>query len=414
MGTALVAFYPAHVIARYKPVMILNNKLGNHNGKGNVLQQVLLVFQLFLSVSIVGITLIASRQIDFMQKSDTGFNASQTISVRAPASTNSDSLRQSRYRAFRNEVLQHPAFVSGASSMNIPGEEIRFHDEGVHPVGSTNEKKQSVWVMWIDEGYEQTFGLHLVAGRNFNPEERGLTCLVNESAARALGFENPADAVNTNLINQENKTVTIVGVWKDYHHQSLRKPMEPVLFYYRHPHEYGYYSFRVDVKQGDYLQALEKIYARHYPNDTFNYYFLDSFFAAQYQADQLFARLLTLFSVISIAVACLGLLGMATLSMVKRTKEIGIRKVLGASVWDILVQLSKNYIRMILISCVFAFPACYYLAAQWLNGFAYQIAIRWWMIVIPGILVLLATLLTIAAQSIRAAMANPVKTLRDQ
>jgi len=414
MGTALVAFYPAHVIARYKPVMILNNKLGNRNGKGNMLQQVLLVFQLFLSVSIVGITLIASRQIDFMQKSDTGFNASQTISVRAPASTNSDSLRQSRYRAFRNEVLQHPAFVSGASSMNIPGEEIRFHDEGVHPVGSTNEKKQSVWVMWIDEGYEQTFGLHLVAGRNFNPEERGLTCLVNESAARALGFENPADAVNTNLINQENKTVTIVGVWKDYHHQSLRKPMEPVLFYYRHPHEYGYYSFRVDVKQGDYLQALEKIYARHYPNDTFNYYFLDSFFAAQYQADQLFARLLTLFSVISIAVACLGLLGMATLSMVKRTKEIGIRKVLGASVWDILVQLSKNYIRMILISCVFAFPACYYLAAQWLNGFAYQIAIRWWMIVIPGILVLLATLLTISAQSIRAAMANPVKTLRDQ
>jgi putative ABC transport system permease protein len=414
IATALVAFYPAHVISRFKPVLILNNKLGNSKGKGNVLQQALLVFQLFLSIAIVGITLIAAQQIDFMQKFDTGFNARQTLSVRAPASTNSDSLRLSRYRAFRNEVLQHPAFRSGTSSMNIPGEEIRFHDEAVHPVGSTNEKKQSFWVMWIDEGYQETFGLSLLAGRNFNPEERGLTCLINETAAQALGFENPADAVNTNLINQDDKTVTIVGLWQDYHHQSLRKPMEPVIFYYHHPHEYGYYSFRVNVKQGDYMQALEKIYARHYPNDTFNYYFLDRFFAAQYQSDQLFARLLTLFSVISISVACLGLLGMATLAMVKRTKEIGVRKVLGASVWNILVLLSKNYIRLILISCVFAFPVCYYLTDQWLNGFAYQIDIRWWMIVIPGVLVLVATLLTISTQSIRAAMANPAKTLRDQ
>lgn len=414
IATALVAFYPAHVISRYKPVMILNNKLGNSKGKGNVLQQTLLVFQLFLSIAIVGITLIASRQIDFMQKFDTGFNASQTISVRAPASTNSDSLRLSRYRAFRNEVLQQPAFRSGASSMNIPGEEIRFHDEAVHPVGSTNEKKQSFWVMWIDEGYQETFGLTLLAGINFNPEERGSTCLINETAARALGFDNPADAVNTTLINQDNKPVTIVGLWQDYHHQSLRKAMEPVIFYYHHPHEYGYYSFRVNVQHGDYLQTLAKIYARHYPNDNFNYYFLDRFFAAQYQSDQLFARLLTLFSVISISVACLGLLGMATLAMVKRTKEIGVRKVLGASVWNIQVLLSKNYIRLILISCVFAFPVCYYLTDQWLKGFAYQIDIQWWMIVIPGVLVLIATLLTISTQSIRAAMANPAKTLRDQ
>jgi putative ABC transport system permease protein len=414
LGTMLAAFYPAHFISRYKPVLILNNKLGTGKGRASMLHQALMVFQLFLAIAIVGTTLIAIRQITFMKEADTGFNGAQTITVRAPASTNSDSLRLTRYRAFRNEVLQHPAFIAGASSMNIPGEEIRFHDESVHPVGTTNDKKQSFWVMWIDEGYQETFGMKLFAGRNFNAEEKTNACLINESAARALGYNNPAEAVNTNIVTQDNQALTIIGLWQDYHHETLRKPVEPVLFYYRHPHEYGYYSFKVQTTQGDYLQALEKIYSKHYPDDSFNYYFLDRFFAAQYQSDQLFTRLLSIFSVISILIACLGLFGMATLAMVKRTKEIGVRKVLGASVWNILLLLSKSYVRLILISCVFAFPISYYLTFRWLQGFAYQIEIKWWMIVLPGILVLAAMLLTISAQSIKKATANPARTLRDQ
>lgn len=413
-GTTLAAFYPAHFISKYKPVLILKNKLGSGRGKANILHQSLMVFQLFLAIAIVGITFIAARQINYMQGFETGLTADQTIAVRGPASTNSDSLRLIRYRAFRNEVLQQPAFASGAASMNIPGEEIRFHDEGVHPVGTTNEKKQAFWVMWVDEGYQDTFGMKLLAGRNFNAEEKGKSCLINETAARAMGFSNPVEAINTNINTQDGRTLTVIGLWKDYHHESLRKAVEPMLFYYQHPNEYGYYSFRVQTKQGDYMQALEKIFNKHYPNDAFTYYFLDQHFAAQYQADQLFARLLTIFSVISIAVACLGLFGMATLSMVKRTREIGVRKVLGASVFNILVLLSKNYISLILISCVFAFPVSYYLINQWLKGFAYQIEIRWWMIVLPGVLVLAAMLLTISAQSVKRAMANPAKTLKEQ
>lgn len=414
LGTTLIAFYPANFISKYKPVLILKNKLGSGKGGATLLHQGLMVFQLFLAVAIVGITLIAGRQIAFMREFDSGFNTKQTITLRGPASTNSDSLRQTRFQAFRAEVLQHSAFKAGTSSMNIPGQEIRYHDEGVHAVGTTNEKKQSFWIMWIDEGYQETFGMNLLGGRNFNEKEFDNTCIINEATALALGYPSPSDAINTKIITQENKTYTIVGLWKDYHHESLRRSVDPIIFFHRHPHEYGYYSFQVQSRQGDYLTTLQKIWDKHYPHDQFIYYFIDSFFEQQYHADELFAKLLSLFSIISIAVAGLGLLGIASLAMIKRTKEIAVRKVLGATVLNILVMLSKNYVKLILISCVFAFPLAYYLTSQWLKGFAYKVEIQWWMIIIPGVIVLAVMLLTIAGQSIRAAVANPAKSLRDQ
>jgi putative ABC transport system permease protein len=414
LATTLVAFYPAHFISRYKPALILKNRLGSGKGGANFLHQTLMIFQLFLAVTIIGVTLIAEKQIDFMRKFDAGFSADHTITLRAPASTNSDSLRYTRYTSFRAEVLQNSVFKSGTSSFNIPGQEIRFHDEGAHAVGSNNDKKQSFWVMWVDEGYQPTFGLKLVSGRNFNEKEFGNTSLINETAARALGYENPSDAVNTDIITGEGKGVTIIGVLEDYHHESVRKPIDPIIFYHRHPFEYGYYSFQVQAGGRDYLKTLESIWNKHYPNDQFIYYFMDRFFADQYRADELFGKFLHLFSIISIVVACLGLFGMASLAMVKRTKEIGVRKVLGATMLNILVMLSKSYVTLILFSCIFAFPVAYYLTYHWLKDFAYKINIEWWMILSPGILVLIITLITIGGQSIKAAMANPAKSLRDQ
>jgi len=413
-ATTFIAFYPAHFISKYKPALILKNKLGSGKGKANFLHQGLMIFQLFLAVGIVGITLIAGRQVNFMREFDSGFNTKQTITLRAPASTNSDSLRYERYRSFRTEVLQNPAFKSGTASMNIPGQEIRFHDEAVYAVGSKNEKKQSFWVMWIDEGYTETFGLTLAGGRNFNEREMGRSCLINETAAIALGYKNPSDAVNTTIITSDQKQVTIVGVVKDYHHESVRKPVDPILFFHRHPNEYGYYSFQAQSRRGNYLTELQKIWNKHYPNDQFIYYFMDHFFEEQYQADELFSKLLNLFSIISIVVASLGLFGMASLAMVKRTKEIAVRKVLGASVSNILLMLSTNYVKLIAISCAFAFPLAYYLTNQWLQGFSYKIDISWWMIMMPGVIVLLTTLVTIAGQSLKAALANPAKSLKDQ
>jgi putative ABC transport system permease protein len=159
---------------------------------------------------------------------------------------------------------------------------------------------------------------------------------------------------------------------------------------------------------------MEQIWNKHYPNDQFVYYFMDRFFEEQYSQDELLGKLLNVFSVISILVASLGLFGMASISMVKRTKEIAVRKVLGATVLNLLVMLSKSYVKLILIGCAFAFPMAYYLTDQWLNDFSYHIDVHWWMILLPGIVVLITTLVTIGGQAIRAALANPAKTLRDQ
>jgi putative ABC transport system permease protein len=411
--TALVAFYPAQLMARFKPVLILKNKLGG-KGRSNILQQSLIIFQLFLAVAVIGITLIAGRQLKYMREFDSGFNVHNTIALSAPASTNSDSLRSSRYRAFRNEVLRNSAFKSGTATMNIPGQEIRFHDEAVHAVGSENLKKQSFWVMWADEGYIETFGISLLAGRNFAEQEPDAVCLINETAAKALGYKNPVEAESGEIITQDQKKYKIVGVLKDYHHESLRKSIDPIIFFYRHPHEYGYYSFNVESRQGNYIQDLQEIWKKHYPNDTFNYHFMDNFFEEQYKSDELFSKLLRLFSVISIVVASLGLFGMTSLAIVKRTKEIAVRKVLGASVTNILLMISKNYVRLIGISCLFAFPLAYYLTQKWLEDFTNRISISWWMIMVPGVIVLATTLITIAGLSFRAAVANPAKSLKDQ
>lgn len=412
--TALVALYPAYFISKYRPALILNNRLGTGKSRVALLHQGLLIFQLFLAIAVVSITLIAGRQISFMRSFDAGFNSTQTITLRAPASTNSDSLRYGRYVAFRNEVLQLQAFLAGTSSMNIPGQEIRFHDESVYSVGSKNDKKTSYSFMWIDEGYEETFGMKLLGGRNLNMIERAPVCMINETAARALGFSTPADAVNTKIITQANREMTIVGVWKDYHHESIHKSVIPIIFIHRHPNEYGYYSFLTETNRGSYLKDLETVWNRHYPNDTFVYYFMDQFFAGQYASDQLFEKMLRLFSIISILVSCLGLFGMATLSMVKRLKEIGIRKTLGATVPDILLLISSGYVALIAISCVFAFPVAWYIATHWLDGYAYKINIQWWMLILPGIIVLLTTLITVSIQAVKAALSNPVKVLRDQ
>jgi putative ABC transport system permease protein len=410
--TAVIAFYPANFISKIRPALIMKNQMSK--GKGaSLLHQGLIVFQFFMAVTIVGITIIAGRQVKYMQSFDTGFNSHQTITLRSPASTNSDSLRQTRWNAFRNEVLQHSAFISGTCSFNIPGEPIRFHDEAVHAIASQNEKKQSFSYLWVDDGYVETFGLTLLAGRNFTQRETGKTCLINETAMKGLGYNSPTDAINTAITDSDRERITIIGVVKDYHHESVRKTVDPIIFVHRHPFEYGYFTFLVKSREGQYLQVLEKLFHKHYPDDQFIHYFIDSYFESQYASDELFGRLLNLFSAIAIVVACLGLFGMASLSMVKRTKEIGIRKVLGASTINILALISKNYVVLMLISCALAFPLAYYLTDRWLQQFSYKIDVEWWMVVLPGVIVLAFTILTIASQSVRAALKDPAKTLRE-
>jgi putative ABC transport system permease protein len=411
VGTMLVSAYPAYFIYKFKPTAILKNKLGPENGPAFI-YKTLIFFQLFLAVVLVGISLVTSRQMRYIRNFDIGFNHDQTISLRGPASTNSDSLRYNRFVCFRNEVLQHPQFIAATASMNIPGEELRWHDESIHAIGGNNDKKQSFWVGWADEGYLGTFGLTLINGRNFQPREFGNNCLINEEGAKSLGYANSKDAVNTEIINSEGKKFQIIGVIKNFHHESIRKPIEPMVIYYLHPFEFGYYTVRLNSNEGDFLKRLNKIWNKHYPNDPFVYYFMDSFFARQYQEDELFGKLVGLFSIVSILIAGLGLYGIASLTVARRTKEIGIRKVLGASVTNILFLISRDYITLLLLATATAVPISYLLIDKWLESFTYHFLVSWWLLVFPGAIIITITLIILLGKSIRAALANPVDSLR--
>ncbi len=409
------AIFPARLIARYNPAFILKRQYRLRESK-SLIKNGLVVFQMLLSIFTIGCTIIANMQINYMQSFDVGFNTSHTISLVGPASKNTDSLRYQRFLAFRDEILKSSAFVAGTASMNIPGEELRFHDESIRLVGSQNDKKRTFWTSNTDDGYLKTFGLKLLAGRNINENDKhDRNCMINATAAKALGFQNPEDAVNAQFLNRHNKKRTIVGVIQDFHHESLRKNVEPVVFYFDHPFEFGYYTFKTgSANRASTLKHLERVWKKHYPDDPFVYYFMDSFFNKQYQEDVVFSKLLKLFSIMSIIVASLGLLGLASLTVVKRTKEIGIRKVVGASVPRILMLLSKEYIQLVLISFAIILPVFYYAATQWLQIFSYRITLEWWMFILPGTIVLVIACLVVSGQALKAAITNPVRSLRTE
>jgi putative ABC transport system permease protein len=312
-------------------------------------------------------------------------------------------------------VLTDNRFIAGTASMTIPGEELRFHDESIRITNTANEKKQSYWISQIDEGYMETYGLKLLAGRNLKESDRESGALINETAARALGFTTPEQAVNAEYLSGANKRTRIIGVVKDFHYESLRKTVEPVIFQFQHPGEFGYYTLRVKTKNTkDALAYLENIWKKHYPDDPFEYHFMDTFFAKQYEGEKLFGNLLRLFSIMSVIIAVLGIMGLSSLSIVKRTKEIGIRKVLGGSALRVSMFLSKDYIRLTLVAFTIALPLFFYLMKQWLQIFSYKIQLSWLLFVFPGIVVFGLVWLIVSLQSLRAALANPVKSLRSE
>lgn len=413
--TLLASIFPARIIARYKPAFILKRQFIIRSNK-NYIRNGLVVFQLLLSILTIGCALIAGKQINYMMQFDVGFNTMQTISLHGPASRNIDSLRYQRFKAFRSDLLSNNKFIAGTASMNIPGEELRYHDESIRRPGGNNDKKQTFWISLIDDGYLDTYGLQLVSGRNLvESDKTNGGCLINESAARALGYSDPAKAVNAVFLAGNNKSRKVTGVIRDFHHESLRKKVEPVVFYFDHPYEFGYYSFRVNAHdRAAALDVLQQTWKKHYPDDPFIYYFMDTFFARQYANDEMFGKLLGLFSIMSIVVACLGLFGLASLSVVRRTKEIGIRKVVGASAFRILILLSRDYLELVCIAFLIVLPVFYYVMREWLNVFSYKIKLQWWMFLLPGIIVLLLAWLVVSVRSVRAALANPVKSLRTE
>jgi putative ABC transport system permease protein len=282
----------------------------------------------------------------------------------------------------------------------------------------------AIATMKVDAHFMETYQAELLAGRNFSSENQrdlwGETLLMNEEAAFVLGFSNPEAALQQKVASAIGEEREVIGIIKNYHQHSVAQDYEPLLFVVD-PSEKNYISVKMDPAGlngyndlHNFLQPVAEAFNHYYEGNAFDYFFLDSFFDHQYQAEIKFNRLFTFFSVLAILVAGLGLFGLASYTTLQRTKEIGIRKVLGASVSNILLLLSQDYIKLIVVAFMIAIPLANYFITEWLNNFAYHVEVQWWLFALPGILVLLIALLSVTGQTWRAARTNPVESLRNE
>ena len=246
--------------------------------------------------------------------------------------------------------------------------------------------------------------------KNFSTDEHGV--LLNEKAVEQLGFKNPGDAINKKIFSGD--TVTVVGVVSNYHHQGLQKIIDPMVFLLR-PDRRNYYSLKVETAGiQKTIASVQQIWNKHFPADPIEYFFLDDSFNKQYTTDILFGKVFGLFAFLAIMIACFGLLGLTAYNVLQRTKEIGIRKVLGASAQNILLLLSKDFMRLIIISLLCAIPIGWIVMNKWLEDFAYRIDIKWWVFAAAGIISLLIAMITICLQAFKSAIDNPVKSLHNE
>ncbi|WP_114752109.1 ABC transporter permease [Pleomorphovibrio marinus] len=417
-GTLLSGLYPAFVMSSFQPLQMIRGHLKNPS-QGVPIRKVLTIFQFAASIALIAGTLGVSRQLGFMQEQDKGLNMERTLIVKGPGIK--DSTYQQHLVFFKNEVNKLPQIQKVSVSSNIPGKELSWARQFYQPAQPENGK--GINIIAIDEDFFKLYGADFLAGRNFSPKvtsDRG-NLIINETAARQLGFENAEDATQNTVIWHESDEDTyakmIIGVIRDFNQESLHKEVGPMVFalkeYLNAPWAGEYYS--VKISSGDYPTALSLIEARWeqaFPNSPFEYFFLDDYFNSQYLSEQKFARIFSLFAGLAIFIACIGLFGLSSYMTLQRTKEIGIRKVLGASIVSIVAILSKDFFVLIASASVIILPVIYVVMKNWLQNYAYQMEIQWWLLGLPILLVWFVALLTVSLQTIKTALENPVNALR--
>jgi len=414
LGLALVTgiisgSYPALFMSSLKPIIVLKGLLKFRPG-ATYFRKALVVFQFSLSIILILGMIIIYRQIDFIHNKNLGFAKEDLLYMPLEGEL------QKTYPTFKDQLLKQPGIKNVTSAQSSPLE-VGSSTYGVRWPGKDTTKLILFSSNPVTYDYIKTMGIQMAAGRDFS-NEYGLDTmnyLVNEAAAKKIGYKDP---IGKELTMWGDKGM-IVGVMKDYHHNSLHVPIEPLILRLHKMSWGGTYWGNVIVRteKGKTKQAIasmEKLYKQFNPGFPFKYYFTDDEIANRYKAEYTVSKLSRYFAFLAIFISCLGLFGLVTFTAEQKTKEIGIRKVLGASVTGIVGMLSKDFLKLVIIAAVIAFPVSWWAMHRWLNDFAYRVNIGWWVFVVAGIVALMIALLTISFQSIKAAVANPVKSLRTE
>jgi putative ABC transport system permease protein len=411
-GTILSGSYPSMVLSGFKPMQVLKGKFtGTSNGA--TLRKGLVVTQFVTAITLIICTYVVYQQIRFLQTQSLGFNLDQVLVVRAPLKK--DSLYKEHLKTFNTKVEQLASVESMTSMREPPGARIIEYANGIRRLGSDDDEVNQFQIVSVDEDFTKVFNLELTAGRMYrdtDPDDYSVM-VINEQASAVLGFGSPREAINEKIVWFED-TITIIGVMQDYHHETLKYAVSPIFF----PLDPGYGAYiPIRLKGGSFAEtiaSIEDLYVNHFPGNPFSAYFLDDHYDRQYHSDIRFGKVVGVFSVLAIVITCLGLFGLSSYTVLLRTKEIGIRKVLGATSTSIVQLLCKEYTVLIAIAIVVAIPLARYAMSGWLENFENKINLTWWIFLLPNILVLALAWLTIGAHTLRAAATNPVDTLRHE
>jgi hypothetical protein len=403
--TGIVAgSYPALFLSSLKPVQVLKSGLKFKWGNG-LFRKGLVVFQFSLSALLIVGVIVVYRQMDYIQSKNLGYDRENLIYLPIEGEL------ATKYQLFKDEALKLPGVVNISKMRNSPTH-IEHHTGSISWPG----KDPNLEISFADGvvGYEfvKTLNIQMAAGRDFSPSfNDSFSYILNEEAVKKIGFANPVGQT----VIWGNRRGTVIGVMKDFHFNSMHQAVEPLIV--RLDEHWGWGTILVRAKAANTKQVLSdlEVLARDInPKYPFAYQFSDQEFLKVYKSEQMVSELSGYFAFLAIFISCLGLFGLATFTAAQRTREIGVRKVLGASVSSITVMLSKDFLKLVIISLLVAFPAAWLVMNKWLEDFAYKIDLQWWMFALAGVAIILIAWFTVGYQSIRAALANPIKSLRTE
>ncbi len=395
----LAGFYPAMVLSGYRPVATLYSKF-NLGGK-DYLQKSLVILQFSLASFLIIGTLIIYSQSNYLTSTPLGYDDSNIIQV------GKDHLNHTQAAIFKNELLKNPNIL-----------EVAPKNSGVWKTMAklANDSNITFHYETIDESYLPTLKIPIVRGRNFSkkyPADSIHSVLVNEAFVKQAGWKDPLGQTVNFIFN--NEIYTVVGVVKDYHFRPLTEKIEPQLFTMKNANSYGLFEIRIKPQTASAsLKFIQAKFKEYFPMSPYSYVFEDDQNRKQYEAEEKWKQILLFGALLTIFISCIGLFGLSVLATEKRTKEIGIRKVLGASVNSIVSILSRDFLKLVIVALVFAVPAAWMVANRWLENYPYRISMGWQLFAAAGFLVILIALVTVSFQAIKAAIANPVKSLRTE
>ncbi|SHN12181.1 ABC transporter permease [Chitinophaga sp. CF418] len=407
----LAGGYPAWVLARFRPVEVLKGQFRSSN-KGIALRKALVIVQFSLSIALIAGTMIVHSQLRHLRSHSLGFRQDQMLVI----DYGGDQKVNESFETIKAILAKNPAVQSITASRAVPGD---FYPNGTTFIESRNgDMKAEVPGMYeIDYDFIPAYEIKMAAGRAYSrdfPTDAKEALIINEAAAKQYGYSNTEEIVGKRFEQWGRKGI-VIGVTKNFNYQSLHKKVEPLAMRMAPPQAQNKLSLRIKT---DHLQKtikeLEQTWSTVAPHRPFLYSFLDESFNRQYKQDARFGELFAAFAGLTIFIACLGLFGLATYATEQRVKEIGVRKVLGASVTNIVQLLSSDFIKLVLVAILIATPVIWWAMQEWLQGYAYRITIQWWMIAMAGILAVVTAFLTVSLLAMKAAMMNPVKALRTE